>query len=134
MTALESNPSQASKQARIQNVLEHLQTTIPELTGTLLASTDGLPISYTMRNGQDATRIAAMAATALGLGKRISETLKAGTLSETSVTGHNAQILIYAVGSGGVLAVIAPTWSSIGLIHLEAREAARHLEEVLSGK
>lgn len=119
-----------SKQEQLQETIERLRTAIPELHGVLVASTDGLPIAYSM-TGTDPTRMAAMAATALGLGKRISETLSAGTLNETSVTGSNAQILIYASGKGGVLAVVAPTWSSVGLIHLEARDTCRKIAELM---
>ncbi|GEM45441.1 roadblock/LC7 domain-containing protein [Deinococcus cellulosilyticus] len=119
-----------SKQEQLQHIIDHLRSAIPELQGVMVASTDGLPIAYSMA-GTDPTRVAAMAATALGLGKRISETLNAGTLSETSVTGSSAQILIYAAGTKGVLAVVAPSWSSVGLIHLEARDATRKIAEML---
>ncbi|WP_034345681.1 roadblock/LC7 domain-containing protein [Deinococcus misasensis] len=120
-----------SKQEQLQEAIDRLRTAIPELQGALVASTDGLPIAYSMGGNTDPVRIAAMAATALGLGKRIGETLSAGQLAETSVTGSNAQILIYAAGTKGVLAVIAPTWSSVGLIHLEARDVSRKIAEML---
>lgn len=120
-----------SKQEQLQAAIDHLRTAIPELQGALVASTDGLPIAYSMGGTADPVRIAAMAATALGLGRRIGETLGAGTLAETSVTGSTGQILIYAAGTKGVLAVVAPTWSSVGLIHLEARDTSRRIADLL---
>ena len=75
--------------------------------------------------------IAAMAATALGLGKRINDTLGAGDLSEMSVSGLNGQVFIYSVGAKGALAVVAPAGVNLGLLHMEARDTAKTLALVL---
>ena len=120
-----------SKQEVLTQALNTLRTAIPELRGVLVATSDGLAIAHSLTNGEDPSRVAAMAATALGLGKRIGESLNAGTLTETSVSGTNALIYLYATGVKGVLAVVAPAGANVGLIHMEAREAARTIAEVL---
>jgi len=38
-------------------------------------------------------------------------------------------LLLYSTGSKAVLAVIAPIGSNIGLIHLEARDTVRAIQE-----
>jgi len=120
-----------SKQETLYQTINQLRASIPELRGAIVASSDGLAIAHSLSNGEDPNRVAAMAATALGLGKRISESLNAGSLTETSVSGTNAQIYLYAAGQKGVLAVVAPAGANIGLIHMEAREAAKAIASIL---
>lgn len=120
-----------SKQEVLYHTLSSLRGAIPELRGAIVASSDGLAVAHSLANGDDPNRVAAMAATALGLGKRISDSLGGGDLTETSVSGTNAQIYIYAAGSKGVLAVVAPSGANVGLIHMEARSAASQISQTL---
>ena len=120
-----------SKQEQLQSTLQTLRSSLPELRGALIATVDGLPIAQTFSDSTDANRVAAMAATALGLGKRINDTLGAGDLSEMSVSGDNGQVFVYATGPKGVLAVVAPPAMNLGLLHMEARDAARTVALVL---
>lgn len=120
-----------SKQEVLQKLVEGLKASIPDLRGVVIASTDGLPIADSLPPGMDSARVAAMTATAIGLGKRISETLSAGVITETSVTAKEGQIFIYTAGPKGVLAVMAPASTNVGLIHLEARSTAREIAAVM---
>ena len=120
-----------SKQDRLNATLTNLRTSMPELRGALVATVDGLPIAQAMSDGTDANRVAAMAATALGLGKRINDTLGTGELTEMSVSGADGQVYVYATGRKGVLAVVTPTGMNLGLLHMEARDAARTVALVL---
>jgi predicted regulator of Ras-like GTPase activity (Roadblock/LC7/MglB family) len=120
-----------SKQEALRSVLDSLRMAIPELQGALVASTDGLPITHSFTNGADPNRVAAMAATTLGVAKRISESLSAGTFAEASVRGDNGQIFLYAAGSKAVLAVLAPQECNVGLIQMEARDAAAAIATTL---
>ena len=69
--------------------------------------------------------MAAMASTALSLNKRITETMGAGSLTETSITGENGLVLLYAAGPRAALAVIADTKANMAMINLKARIAAQ---------
>ena len=119
-----------SKQEQLKDILRSLRANLPELRGVLIASADGLPIASAMGEGSDANRVAAMAATALGLGKRINDTLGAGELTEMSVSGKDGQVYLYSAGKG-VLAVVSPSGANLGLLHMEARDAARSVAFVL---
>ena len=121
----------ASKQQQLQATLQSLRTSLPELRGALVATTDGLPIAQSFSDTTDSNRVAAMAATALGLGKRINDTLGTGDLTEMSVSGVDGQVYVYATGRKGVLAVVTPTGMNLGLLHMEARDAARTVALVL---
>ena len=120
-----------------QRNIETLRAAIPELRGVLIATTEGLPVAHSIAGGGDparvaamADRIAAMAAAAMNLAKRVNESLSLGALAEISVTGADGQIFIYSAGTKGVLEVIAPKAGNAGLVHLEARAMAKDVGDL----
>lgn len=119
-----------AKYEELQREVDNLRAAIPELKGVVVASNEGLAIAQSLSNGVDAARVAAMAAAAASLGKRVSETLNVGALSEISVSGAEGQIFLYAAGAKAVLAVIGPNGANAGLIHLEARSTATAIGQV----
>jgi len=118
------------KHEALKNHLESLRNSIPELRGVLLASSEGLPVAHSLSNGSDPNRVAAMAAAASTLGKRISESMSTGNLSEVAIRGDDGMLFIYAAGPKAVLAVMGPMGSNAGLIHLEARGTAKEIGEL----
>src|SRR5262249_52302571 len=107
-----------AKSEALKIQIEALRNAIPELKGVLLASNEGLPIAHSLSNGADPNRVAAMAAAASSLGRRVSETMSAGTLGEVSIQGDEAGLFVYSAGSKAVLAVLSPNGGNAGLIHL----------------
>ncbi len=120
-----------SKQEQTQAVLDNLRASVPGIRGALIATVDGLAIARSFADGTDYQRVAAMSATALGLGKRIAETLGAGEFTETSVSGRNGNAYIYATGPKAVLTVITNADPNLGLLHMEARDAAKRIAGIL---
>ncbi len=118
------------KQEALKNHLDALRNSIPELKGVLLASNEGLPVAHSLSNGTDPNRVAAMAAAATSLGRRISESIATGTLSEVRVRGDDGVLFVYSAGPKAVLAVMGPMGSNAGLIHLEARGVAKEIGEM----
>jgi predicted regulator of Ras-like GTPase activity (Roadblock/LC7/MglB family) len=114
----------------LKNHLETLRNSIPELKGVLLASNEGLPVAHSLTNGGDPNRVAAMAAAATSLGRRISDSMAAGQLSEVTVRGEEGVLFCYSAGPKAVLAVMGAMGSNAGLIHLEARAAAKEISEL----
>ena len=110
--------------ARVQAVIDTLRGAAPKIRSVLVARNDGLLLVQTAVEG-DATRMAAMASTALSLNKRITETMGAGPLTETSITGENGLVLLYAAGPRAALAVIAEPKANMAIINLKARVAAQ---------
>ena len=119
-----------AKQDALKNHIETLRNAIPELKGVLLASNEGLPIAHSLSNGADPNRVAAMAAAASSLGRRISDSMNVGALGEVSIRGEEGVLFIYSAGSKAVLAVLGPQGSNAGLIHLEARTTAKEIGEL----
>ena len=118
------------KHDALKNHLESLRNSIPELRGVLLASNEGLPVAHSLSNGTDPNRVAAMAAAASGLGRRISESMATGVLSEVSIRGDDGVLFVYSAGAKAVLAVMGPMGSNAGLIHLEARGIAKEIGDL----
>ena len=116
-----------AKVEALKGQIESLRNTIPELRGVLLASNEGLPIAHSLSNGDDPNRVAALAASASSLGRRITESLSAGSLAEVTVQADESALFVYSAGSKAVLAVVSPQGGNAGLIHLEAREAAKQI-------
>lgn len=118
------------KQTELSNVISGLRSAVAEIRDVLIASTDGLAISHSLSAG-DPNRVAAMAAATLGVGKRISTTLSLGDLQETTVKSGDGQVFLYAIGDKGVLVLITQAEANVGLINLEARDAAQRINEIL---
>lgn len=119
-----------AKQEALKNHIEALRNAIPELKGVLLASNEGLPIAHSLSNGSDPNRVAAMAAAASSLGRRISDSMGVGTLGEVVIQAEDGALFVYSAGSKAVLAVLSPQGGNAGLIHLEARTAAHDISEL----
>lgn len=120
-----------SKQEELALVIREIRRSIPELHGVMIASTDGLAIASDFPDAE-AERVAAMAATALGLGKRITDRTGLGGLQETVVRGDHGYLVVYAAGENAVLVMSGPVTSNLGLMRIEARSASRAVSKVLS--
>jgi uncharacterized protein len=119
-----------AKAEALKIALESLRSAIPELQGVLLASHEGLPIAHAFTNGTDPNRVAAMAAAASNLGRRVSENIHAGTLGEVSIQAEQGSLFVYSAGAKAVLAVLSPQGGNAGLIHLEARSTAKEIADL----
>lgn len=117
------------KQEEFNAILSNIRKELPEARGSILASPDGLSLAFDMPESE-APRIAAMAATALGLGKRIAQGTQNGNLQEIIVRGTDGYLTIYAVGTKAVLAVSAQPEVNLGLLNLVARDSVSALEKI----
>ena len=124
----------AEKTARngIERAVFELRGSISDLIGVIVASVDGLPMAHDVR-GHDPAGIAAMAATAAGLGKRIVGDFEFGGFAECVVRAEGGYFVVYSVGRVAVLAVMASEGANLGRVHLEARRCATRIASVLEG-
>ena len=116
-----------SKGEAIKAQLETLRSAIRELWGVVLASNEGLPIAHSLSNGRDPNRVAALAAAAWNLGRRVSDSMSLGTFGQVSIQAEEGALFVYSAGATAVLAVLSQQGGNAGLIHLEARNAAPSL-------
>jgi len=118
------------KQEQLQELIRQFRQAVPDITGVIVAGTDGLSLANDLPEAE-AARAAAMAATALGLGKRISQASALGDLDEVVVRGQAGYWVVYSAGEKAVVAVTAPAGANLGLINLEARGAAQSAAKIL---
>lgn len=121
---------QASKSSELSRVISQMHRNVPELFGIMIASIDGLAIAHDFAEG-DAERMAAMSATALGLGKRITERSDLGELGEAVIRGERGYLVVYSAGTDAVLVLSGPSNSNLGLMRIEARAAAVEIKQIL---
>lgn len=117
------NIAQQSTNDVFTKQIRELRQAVPELQGVMITAIDGLPIAFDFPD-TEASRIAAMAATAIGIGNRISESTNIGDFKEMVIQSSEGYLVVYKSGERGVLALQAPNLANLGLIHLEARNSA----------
>jgi len=125
-----AGPHQPTKSEELGVIIASMHEAIPELFGVMIASVDGLPVAHDLLE-PDAERIAAMAATALGLGSRITERTNLGRLRETVIRGTQGHLVLCAVGNDAVLVMSGPLSSNLTLMRIEARVATVQINTLL---
>ena len=114
-------------QEKLQQVLDGLLASVPDIRGAVLASRDGLLIASTFATGEG-SRVAAMAATVEALGDRVTELAELGELAETAIQSDVGTFVVYSAGSLATLALVARGGANLGLVHIEGRRVAATVE------
>ncbi len=121
----------ATKQERIEAVLNELKTATVDIQGLAMLSPDGMMIVNMLGDGDGDTG-AAMGAAVGSLGSRVTETLKLGTFEELTIRGQNSSLLLFDIESNAYLMLKIAANSNLGLVLLEAREAKGKLATIFS--
>ena len=111
--------------------LREMQAASPEIEASAVVSVDGLIMASALPADVEEDRVSAMSAAMLSLGERISTELGRGALEQVFIRGNNGYVILSAVGEEAVLTVVAREGAKLGLIFLEMRRAAEHLERVV---
>ncbi|WP_460367238.1 roadblock/LC7 domain-containing protein, partial [Actinocorallia lasiicapitis] len=119
-------------QAAVGAELAALRRAVPHVTGALVASVDGFLLACDLPEGLEPDTVAALTATELSLATRVVATVADGAFEEVVIRNSRAQVAIYAAGPRAALAVLAGPQASLGLLHLEARPAARTIAACLA--
>ncbi|HEY5484178.1 MAG TPA: roadblock/LC7 domain-containing protein [Propionibacteriaceae bacterium] len=125
-----ARPHQPTKSEQLAAIIASMHEAIPELFGVMIASVDGLAVAHDLPE-PDAERIAAMAATALGLGARITERTNLGTITETIIRGTQGHLVVYSAGNDAVLVMSGPLSANLTLMRIEARVATVQINSLL---
>lgn len=117
-------------EAAIRTELEGLRARLPEVTGALAATTDGLLLAADTP-GVQAEGFAALTAAALGVGLRLTDTAGQRSLRELLIRSETGCIALHAAGRDAVLAVLAGPRTNVGRLHLEARRSGARVAGLL---
>lgn len=116
--------------------LRGLRERVPRLTGSLVASGDGLLITHDLPGHVEPDSMAALTASHLALSYRLSSTAHGGGFDEVVVRGSGGCVVIYAAGWAALI-VLAESEVNVGRLHLESRPVARaiagHLTAMATG-
>ncbi|MDX3851421.1 roadblock/LC7 domain-containing protein [Streptomyces sp. AK02-01A] len=119
-------------EADVLGELRRLRARLPQLTGALAASTDGLVLAQDTA-GVEAEGVAALTAAALGVALRLTDTTGQGGFRELLIRGELGYVATYAAGSSAVLTLLAEPRINVGRLHLEARRSSARIGELVDG-
>ncbi|MEU6892599.1 roadblock/LC7 domain-containing protein [Streptomyces sp. NPDC046557] len=120
----------AETEAEIRAELRRLRARVPQLTGALAASADGLVLAHDSA-ATEAESVAALTAAALGVAQRLSDCTGQGAFLELLVRGEHGYVATYAAGQTAVLTLIAEPRVNVGRLHLEARRSTSRITELV---
>ncbi|MFG2307803.1 roadblock/LC7 domain-containing protein [Streptomyces sp. NPDC048566] len=110
--------------------LHRLRARVPQLTGALAASADGLVLAHDTP-GVEPEGLAALTAAALGVAIRMAEATGQGDLRELLVRGVHGYVATYAAGGSAVLTLLAQDRVNVGRLHLEGRRSGTRIGELV---
>jgi predicted regulator of Ras-like GTPase activity (Roadblock/LC7/MglB family) len=111
--------------------LGNLRNRLPELTGSVLASADGMVIAHDA-HGIEADSLAALAAAHLALARRFAHAVDHGELRESVVECDGGYITSYTAGTEALLTLVTGGGANLAMVHLEARRCVRRLLPMLA--
>ena len=110
--------------------LAALRNRLPHVTGSLVATVDGLLVVHDTHDVQPES-VAAMSAAQLGLGQQLAHGAARGAFLETITRADSGYVAVFAAGPGGLLTVMASAELNLGRLHHEARPVAARIGELL---
>jgi predicted regulator of Ras-like GTPase activity (Roadblock/LC7/MglB family) len=111
--------------------LREMQAASPDIEASAVVSVDGLIMASALPADVEEDRVSAMSAAMLSLGERIASELGRGGLEQVYIRGNQGYVLVTAIGQEAVLTALARDHAKLGLVFLEMRRAAEHLEKVV---
>lgn len=122
----------ATRQEQILQVLEQLATNSgSDVSGAVAVSTDGIVLASRMSTDINADRVGAVAATMIGVTKRVSGELKIGSTEETIIKASNGLFMVLPAGTQSLLAVNLREGANLGMVRIEARDAAAAIGKII---
>ena len=110
--------------------LGNLRIRVPELSGSVLATTDGMVVAHDA-HGIEPDSLAALAAAHLALARRFAHAVNHGELRESVVECDGGYITSYTAGPNALLTLVTSGNANLAMVHLEARRAVRRLMGIL---
>ncbi|MFV2121673.1 roadblock/LC7 domain-containing protein [Streptomyces sp. Act-28] len=112
--------------------LRRLRARVPQLTGALAASVDGLVLAQDTGDVEP-EGVAALTAAALGVAVRLAHATGHGGFRELLVRGDHGYVATYAAGGTAVLTLLAEPRVNVGRLHLEGRRSGARIAELVDG-
>jgi hypothetical protein len=122
----------STRQERILAILDQLSASVAgDVTGALAVSMDGIVLAARLSSDVNADRVGAVAATMIGVTRRVANELKLGGPEESIIKAFNGLFMVLPAGEEALLAVNLRQGGNLGMVRLEARDAAVSISQVL---
>jgi uncharacterized protein len=122
----------ASRQELIGSILDQLTgNAAPDINGAVAVSADGIVLVSRMNGDVNVDRVGAVAATMIGVTRRVSGELRIGSTEEAIIKADNGLFMVLPAGTQGLLAVNLRQGANLGLVRIEAREAAAAIGQAM---
>jgi uncharacterized protein len=116
-----TNRSKLPVEERVRRQLQRIRENVTGVHGSLTATSDGLLIAHDLA-GMEPTQIAALVATSLALGSRMTLSTGRGQFRETVTRGTEGYLAVYAAGPSAIVAVIGTPRLNVGMLQYQARD------------
>jgi predicted regulator of Ras-like GTPase activity (Roadblock/LC7/MglB family) len=120
--------------------LRDLREQVPGVTGTLVASADGLLVVADIDPGADpgadpqveADALAAIAAASLSVARQVVRVARQGTLGRAITYASRGHMVVYAVGVAALLAVLGDEGMDMGALQQKSQPALGRIRIILT--
>jgi|HigsolmetaAR202D_1030399.scaffolds.fasta_scaffold09044_1 predicted regulator of Ras-like GTPase activity (Roadblock/LC7/MglB family) len=121
-----------TRQEQVLEVLEQLMVNSGnDMLGAVAVSMDGIVLASRMATDVNADRVGAVAATMVGVTRRVSNELKIGLTEEAIIKADNGFFMVLPAGEQSLLAVTLRQGANLGMVRIEARDAATSISKIL---
>jgi hypothetical protein len=122
----------ATRQEQISEVLDKLRANAgSDVGGVAAVGMDGIVLVSRMSTEVNADRVGAVAATMMGVTRRVSGELKIGFPKETIIEADSGLFMVLPAGDQSLLAINLQKGANLGMVRIEAREAAKEIGTIL---
>jgi predicted regulator of Ras-like GTPase activity (Roadblock/LC7/MglB family) len=125
-------PAPPAYEQPVRDELRALRHRLPGLTGSLVASADGLLVAADLPPGIEPSGLAALTTSGLALSHRIALTVQDGGFQEVVIRAAGGHVVTYAAGPAASLTVLAGPDANVGRLHLESRPAAARIAALMN--
>lgn len=99
--------------------------------GSLLVSSDGLPMASALRDGTDEGQLAATVGSLIEHSQRLTQHLELGEPRHVHTASEQGSLLLLAAGNGYLVVVVDPS-ANLALLQLEAKPFLERIAQRLS--
>ncbi|MFX0007222.1 MAG: roadblock/LC7 domain-containing protein [Promethearchaeota archaeon] len=115
----------------LDNLLENLIDSIPELNAATLVSTEGEILASVMPKDVEENTVAVMIAALLSLAESAITLIKRGEFEQLYIRGNDGYLLVMPAGPNGVLSVSTGKDVRLGLIFLDCARTCEKIAKLI---
>ena len=121
-----------SRAEQMMRQLKTLSNNTPDVEAAAVIDNDGLSIASALPQDVDDDSVAAMSASVLGIGERITEVLGRGNFEMVMIRGDEGYVVLTRCGPDAVLSVLTSKKAKLGLVFFDINRAAKEIAKLLA--